>query len=294
MNKQNDPNDRYNRGNSSNSNNSNNRNDRDNYNNLSVIIDDRKAKYDEYAELLVRRDQLYKDAGSYMTAYTIEFGDLICENFTLKVECIKLKKTISYIRRRMNLGLKVDPDRMQAEIEQEMKLYNDQLSDMLKDNENAKKAENVGQYRVNRAKKIYRRLAKLIHPDINKLTMKDPAIKELWMKITEAYHHSDVDALDDLEVMVRLALEDKDTDDQSIDIPDIDERIERVERQINDIITTEPYTYREILESPEKTASYKEDLKAEHDEFADYIKTLVRAIEDMLREGGVKLIWKMN
>ena len=262
--------------------------------NLAVIIDEKKARYDEYAELLVKRDQFFKDAGSYMTAYTIEFGDQICENFKLKIECIKLKKTISYIRRRLNRGLKVEPAKMQEEIEQEMKLYNDQLGEMLKDNENAKKAENVGQFRVNRAKKIYRRLAKLIHPDINKLTMKDPVLKELWMKVTEAYHHSDVDALDDLEVMVRLALEDKGGEDNRPDIPNIEERIERVERQINDIITTEPYTYKALLESEEKTAAYKEQLQAEHNEYADYIKTLVRAIEDMLREGGVKLIWKMN
>ncbi len=262
--------------------------------NLAVIIDEKKAMYDEYAELLVKRDQLFKEAGSYMTAYTVEFGDQICENFKLKIEVIKLKKTISYIRRRMNRGIKVDPDKMQAEIEQEMKLYDDELNDMLKDNENAKKAESVSEFRLNRAKKIYRRLAKLIHPDINKLTMKDPTLKELWMKITAAYHHSDVDELDDLEVMVRIALEDKGQEDNTPDIPNIEERIERVERQINDIITTKPYIYKDILISKEKIEACREQLQTEHSEYADYIKTLVRTIEDMLREGGVKLIWKMN
>ncbi|MBQ7557978.1 MAG: hypothetical protein IJT00_07930, partial [Lachnospiraceae bacterium] len=64
-----------------------------------LIMEGSRARSEEYEELLLRRDQLYREAGSYMTAYTREFGDLITSNFELKVECIKQKKTISYCRR---------------------------------------------------------------------------------------------------------------------------------------------------------------------------------------------------
>ena len=59
-----------------------------------MIMENSKARSGEYEELLLRRDQLFRESGSYMTAYTQEFGDLITANFELKVECIKKKKTI--------------------------------------------------------------------------------------------------------------------------------------------------------------------------------------------------------
>ena len=92
-------------------------------NNSLAIIESDKKRSEEYEELLLKRDQLYRECGSYMTAYTQEFGDMITANFELKVECIKKKKTISYCRRRMNRGLAIDTTRMQAEIDQEMTLY---------------------------------------------------------------------------------------------------------------------------------------------------------------------------
>ena len=63
-------------------------------NNMIKVNTDDQARYEEYAELLVRRDQLFKEAESYMTSYTAEFGDLITANFELKIECIKKKKII--------------------------------------------------------------------------------------------------------------------------------------------------------------------------------------------------------
>lgn len=259
-----------------------------------MIMENSKARSEEYEELLLRRDQLFRESGSYMTAYTQEFGDLITANFELKVECIKKKKTISYCRRRMNRGLAIDTTRMQAEIDQEMTLYYTQLREMLDDTERAKKAGTISEYRLSRAKKIYRRLTKILHPDINKKTAENENLMELWTRIAEAYQKSDVDELDDLEVLVRRAMEEMGDDSFELNLDDIETRIERVENQINEILTTEPYIYGEILCDEEKKQAYKEQLQAEHDDYEQYLESLTKALDEMLREGGVTLVWQMN
>ena len=263
-------------------------------NNAIAITENGQDRYEEYEELLVRRDHLYKVAGSYMTAYTREFGDLITSNFELKVECIKMKKTINYCRRRINRGLPIDTANMSADVDKEMKDYYAQLKEMAEENECAKKAESVSAFRLNRSKKIYRRLAKLIHPDINKKTNENEKLKELWNRITKAYQMSDADDLDDLEVLVRKQMEELGDDGFDIDFTDISERIERVEKQINDIVTTEPYTYGEFLSDEEKTAEYKEQLKAEHDDYEQYLETLKKTLNDTLSEGGATMVWKLD
>ena len=259
-----------------------------------MIMENSKVRSEEYEELLLRRDQLFRESGSYMTAYTQEFGDLITANFELKVECIKKKKTISYCRRRMNRGLAIDTTRMQAEIDQEMTLYYTQLREMLDDTERAKKAGTISEYRLSRAKKIYRRLTKILHPDINKKTAENKNLMELWTRIAEAYQKSDVDELDDLEVLVRRAMEEMGDNSFELNLDDIETRIERLENQINEILTTEPYIYGEILCDEEKKLSYREQLQAEHDDYEQYLKSLTKALDEMLREGGVTLVWQMN
>ncbi len=256
-----------------------------------MVMENSEARSAEYEELLLKRDQLFRESGSYMTVYTQEFGDLITANFELKVECIKKKKTISYCRRRMNRGLAIDTTRMQAEIDREMTLYYTQLKEMHDDTKRAKAAETIGEYRLTRAKKIYRRLTKILHPDINKKTAENENLMELWTRIATAYLRSDVDELDDLEVLVRRAMEEMGDDSFELKLDDIEARIERVEKQINEILTTEPYIYGEILCDEGKKQAHRDELQAEHDDYEQYLEGLKKTLDDMLREGGVTLVW---
>ncbi|MCR4937895.1 MAG: hypothetical protein K5987_07055 [Lachnospiraceae bacterium] len=248
----------------------------------------------EYEELLIRRDQLFKDRGSYLTEYTQEFGDMLTANFEIKVECIKTKKAISYCRRRINRGLAIDLSRMQEEVEGEMTLYYIQLKEMIEDKERAKKAGTVSGYRLDFAKRIYRRLTKLLHPDINKKTEENEKLMELWTRIVTAYQRSDVNELNDLEALVHRVMEDIGDESFEFEPEDIEARIERVEDQINDILTTEPYIYRELLEDEEKKQAYREQLQAEHDDYEEYLENLKKSLDEMLRDGGARMVWKMN
>ncbi len=263
-------------------------------NELIVVMDQVKDRYKAYEDLLVRRDILYRESESLRIAYTKEFGDMLAANFALKVECIKKKKTISYCRRRMNRGLTINTDLMQSEIEEEMNLYYVQLHDMVKKNERAKKSKPASDFEMNLSKKIYRRLAKRIHPDINKKAMENDTLRKLWERITEAYGKYNAMELENLEVLVRRALEQIGDAAFEFDYSDIEARIERVERQINDILNTEPYTFGEILEDEEKKRTHKLILEEEHRDYERYLETLQKTLDDMLREEGVKIVWKMN
>ncbi len=251
-------------------------------------------RYEEYENLLIQKEQLIKEATSYQIRYTQEFGEQICANFELKIQCIKVKKSIGYCRRRMNRGLSVDASKMEAEIEQEMKSYYMQLGTMQEEYDMAQKAEKIAHYESLLAKRLYRRLAKLLHPDINAMTEQDEELTDLWNRIVIAYHQSDVSALEELEVLAKRKLEELGAEGIEKDYSDLEERIERVERQINNIITTEPYSYKEILESAERTEAFRETLKAEHDDFENYLETLKRALEEMLRGEASKIVWLTN
>ena len=60
--------------------------------------------------MLMRRDNLKKEAFIYQRNYVAEFGDLILEVFKKKVECIRKKKTIEYCQRSINHGKLIDQD----------------------------------------------------------------------------------------------------------------------------------------------------------------------------------------
>ena len=154
--------------------------------------------YREYEELLMKRDQMYKDGDSYQIVYNREFGDLITRNFELKIECIRRKKTMAACMRRINRGLAIDVEEMMKDIEKEMTAYYVQLREMSEATESAKNAEDVDVYSVRRSKKIYRRIAKRIHPDVNKKTEENEELKDLWLRTVKAYRNSEVAELENL------------------------------------------------------------------------------------------------
>ena len=198
------------------------------------LIKSTDSKYEEYENLLLERDQITKEAGQIWTVYLQLFGKLITDNYEEKLECIKCKKTIAYYQNALNHGGVVDSAAMEKYMEQEMAEYYANLRRMLKENEDANNAGTSTPYEVARAKTLYRRLAKLIHPDINPETDHSKELQELWQRILIAYHHNDVKELSELEVLVRKVLKDLGSEDEKVDIPDIEEKIDAmVEEAVN-------------------------------------------------------------
>lgn len=250
--------------------------------------------YNKYEELLLKRDQLYKEACSIETSYVKEFGDLLLKDFELKVECIKKKKMISYCQAAINRGKAIDVQDMNEQIERSMAMYNAQLKQMLASKEDADNSKVSPSYKVERAKRIYRRLAKTIHPDINPEAAANEQIRELWERIVIAYHANDDEELDNLEVLVMKVLKDNGDIVTEPVIDDIEERIEKLEREINDITTTEPYTYISLLSDDKKVTAKKEELNKEIEEYKAYSTELSEVLQKLLLEGGAAITWVEN
>lgn len=248
-----------------------------------------ESKYEEYERLLLWRDQLNKEADQIWIVYLQLFGRLMVENFEEKIACIQCKKTIAYCQNALNRGNAVDADALKAFLDLEMAEYNDRLKGMIRDNEIADKAVPLSAYEVKRSKELYRRLVKLVHPDLNPALEESEELQELWKRILIAYRHSDVKELSKLEVLVRKVLKDSGLEDVKADIPDIQERIDDVKEEIEDIRNSEPYSLKSLIEDEEAVQRRTEEILKETEAFKKYRKELNVVIMNMISGGGLQI-----
>lgn len=253
------------------------------------LIKSGDSRYAEYENLLLERDQLSKEAGQIWTAYLQLFGTLISDNYKEKLECIKCKKTIAYYQRALNHGGIVDAHAMDKYLDREMAEYYSTLHRMIKENESANNAEASTAYDVRRAKVLYRRLAKRIHPDINPDTDRSSLLLELWDRIVIAYHHNDVKALSELEVLVRNAMKETGSEDIQVVIHDIEDKIAEVKQEMDQIIHTEPYSLKYLVEDKDATEKKKAELQKELKSYQSYHDELNSVILQLLQSGGLKI-----
>lgn len=258
------------------------------------IIKSADSKYDEYESLLLERDQLQKEAGQIWTAYVREFGQLISDVFEEKVDCVKCKKTIAYYQAALNHGGAIDQKAMQEYLGREMASYYTELTRIQKENDRCRDAGVSSVYEVKRSKELYRRLAKLLHPDINPETDRQEVLRDLWQRVVTAYSHNDVKELSELEVLIRKALKELGQGEVHVDIQDIEEKIDNLKQEIHEITHTDPYIYRDLLENEEAAKKKKSELEEELESYRKYHAELDAVIEDMAANGGLTFTWRMN
>ena len=164
-----------------------------------IRIDNSEDSLARYEELLLRRDTLRKQAEQYQISYLREFGDLIVESFTLRVECIRKKKIIAYCQQRVNPGKSIDGAQLDRYIEREMDAYQSDLNDIVRRNKAVRESTTISEYDAYRIKKMYRGLAKLIHPDLHPELEADPRIREFWHSIVLAYEYNQLKDMEELD-----------------------------------------------------------------------------------------------
>lgn len=255
------------------------------------LIKVNNSKYDEYEILILERDQLKKEAGQIWTAYIQQFGQFITDVFEEKLECIKCKKMIAYYQNAINHGQTINPKDMQDYLEHEMINYYSKLNKMLEENELCRKSKLSTAYDVERSKMLYRRLAKLIHPDIFPETDHNDILSEFWERIVKAYGRNDVKELSEIDVLVRKVLAEIGDCNISVDIQDIENKIDGLKTEIEEIRHTEPYIHKYILEDDKAVEKYKAELLEKLETWKSYHKELNEVIETILKNGGITIKW---
>ena len=237
--------------------------------------------YPRYEELLLRKDKFEKEALQWYENYIREFGPYLIALFEVKVECIRLKKLIAMAQSEINQGFNPDMDKISSRVEEQMKSYYEELKSLVNDHESSLNYEPVSEYSVMKIKKIYREIAKILHPDINSETHKDPVLQDLWNRVVIAYKCNKLEEIEELQVLVNTALSERGIDVSKIVIPNIEEKIKEVEKKINEIITTDPYNYKFLLEDREETEQRKKDYENEKKEYVKYKKELETILKEM-------------
>jgi len=173
----------------------------------------------------------------------------------------------------------------------EMEEYNEQLANMMHNNELCQKDVVISNSDVMQIKRIYRRIAKKIHPDIHPGTLELPVLSDLWVEVMDAYERNDLKALEELEIQINSILRELGDDVPDAEIPDVDEKISALEAEIEKILSTDPYQYRFLLEEEEKVQEYKEELQEELDAYSRYEKQLIEILKKYVA-GGAKFTWE--
>ncbi len=257
------------------------------------IIKVKNADYSRYEELLFQRDQLRKEARIYHALYVKEFGELHLRLFEEQIACIKKKKLIGYYQMAVNHGGVINQAEVEASLAKEMEEYQQSLQEMIAENEAAKKMTEISSVKILKIKRIYRRLAKQLHPDINPMTVEIPELKELWNAVMTAYNSNSLEDMEEAELLVNKALKKIGMGYREIEIPDLPRKIEELEGSIREIRETDPYQYKYILENPDAVKEKIHDLEEQIKIYTEYEKEL-EAIIDGLLENGVRILWKMD
>ena len=231
------------------------------------IVKVKNTSYAEYEEVLLRRDNLRKEAEHYHMEYIRVFGNLITQSFEKKIECIQKKKMIAYCQRQVNLGRKFDPAHLDNYITREMAQYREELAEMISDVNAVRNSKRVSDSDFLKIKKIYYKLVKMIHPDMHPELADDETIKGYWQRIVIAYTYNQLKELEELELLVTSHLEQEGAGEIDLQIENLNEKIAEAEAEISNIISTNPYLYKQLLEDETETQRRKQEYL---DEIASY------------------------
>ena len=241
-----------------------------------------QATMQKYEDLVLLKDALLSEGDQYEISYNKEFGKELLDIFKLEVECVKHKKIITYIQAKLNRNEILDPEEMNTKILVEMQSYNHTIDQMINKIDLAKESKTISTFEANEVKRIYRNIAKKIHPDVSKIIEDHEDIRELWDKIYNCYRANDLKGIREANVILNKKMKDLDLIEYInvfIDENDLDKKIEQIEQEIFDIRNSIPYTYREILADKEDINKLHEKNKKQYEEYSKYLEELKTQIK---------------
>ncbi len=141
----------------------------------------------------------------------------------------------------MNQGQDPDPEEIEKAVAQRTANWQKQLEEMAEYQESLKCRSIVPPEEMRQISRLYRKMVKMIHPDLHPELEHDPRIRELWDRLQTAYRLNALDEMEEIAVLIHEVLADSDT--APVQIPDLTEKIEKLRQELHTITTTDPWLY---------------------------------------------------
>ena len=144
---------------------------------------------DLYRSLIIKRDELKNNAEENEKKYYKMFRDLYKEYYGLMIECIFLKKRISYCQRCNNLQIMIYKEEIDSYIDVVKEDYMHELEELRTHKKIVK--QHLSDEDMKQAKKIFKRIIKRIDQD-----------HPLWERALKSYRYNNLNDLKDIEMLV--------------------------------------------------------------------------------------------
>jgi hypothetical protein len=237
------------------------------YLSLKNILEELK---DILTERIAKKDDLiFHECKNIETVYMLKIGYLEFKIFEIKLNIRKIKKEVILIQKQINLQKDVDLNLIRNQIEIEFEKYILELEEKgakLNIALNRTEHEKLSKQEAHELQKIYRELILKLHPDLNDTLNENE--KNLFFKVMEAYESADLNKLKVLKVLASDTSKDADDDENSIDklkndIDLLEIRLGLIDKEIDEIKNSYPYTKKDLLIDNEKLEKNKEILEDE-------------------------------
>ena len=243
----------------------------------------------ELSMLLLERDELqFVICKNIETEYMLNLGSIEYEAYEAHCTALRLKRKIELIQAKKNRQEKVIISAIEEVLDNEFAEYQKQLDEQINKMNDAlkrSKAEVLTDEENKELKKLYRKIVKALHPDIN------PDVSEaqvnLFDNAVQAYKNGDLGTLRIIGEMVGNSPLPEQHKDALTQLSEEKDRLQNLLKAIRDSIeeikSEYPYTMKEILADKEKTEQKKQELASILSQYTELISIYQAKIEEMMR-----------
>ena len=239
----------------------------------------------EYLKLYEEMEDLNKKKEALESIYMSRLGALIFLKFENEIEYRKLKKKLNLIIQSKNKNEKIDINKIDEILKSELESFYKELENLREKMKRSKiylGSSLLSDEEVKKIKEIFRRLAKKLHPDINKNLTEEEI--DLWNRVKEAYENNDLISLIVLEGLI-----DNIEVKENANINNIEENIEKIKNKIEKIkiiikesLNEFPLNLRILIKDESFIKNKKDELNKEIKIYKDKINELNKLINEAI------------
>lgn len=230
--------------------------------------------------------------GNIGADYQVKVGALAVDLLREQIETRRLKRHIEILQAAANRGEIIVPEQVTAQLDREFLEWQERLLVQAREVEMARRRLSalLSVEETMELRRLYRKLAKLLHPDVN--PHQTERVKSLWLQVRQAYEWCDVEQLRALLLLAGdLAAPPVETGpDRLTPLAQRREAFkERIYLLLEKLARTRnepPYTLAEHLNDPEWVAAQRKRLKEEIEQEKERGAALLLVLARLEQEGG--------